>query len=329
MIKNLAVITCLLSTSILIAGCSASKDSEGITKEGLCTEATVNVYNDIMTKQAWQYSVRSQSEITTLESQCSNYYRLIADSSCKAQKLMTGQEFYISASSVAPVCKEMLTSLKNQAQTTASYLTCNPSVETSFSIIQKYLGYYQESGSMADAMAASRECANFRRLNAPGSCYTHDGKHVGDASVTFDCRNNDDAISKYYNSKPMNPGTIAPIGGEKQIDDLSSVIRLTANDAVRLSVSISGEFPIQKGEVAYNKRAELPSCLIQGNYDFANGKSVALPKIEKQVSKIILKSADEKLVITCDKEANSTTIGWTVSDLQKIFADTATISSIE
>ena len=168
----------LLALVVFAFGCSKDSNSDAVTSSGACTQATINAYNRLAGKSVSTYSTRS--DLQSIKNDCSSYKVLIGNSSCKAEKLSTGEAMTISSYSVDSVCDQanvMMSRLDNQNQqtgtasdSTTNYGACSQGLISAYNDISTSTLILSDYSTLDYLEAANRSCDVFSVLIGSKTC---------------------------------------------------------------------------------------------------------------------------------------------------------------
>lgn len=104
----------ICSLAIVTISCKGSDSSDStnkttsngmvIAENGLCTQAMIDIHNDVLYKADSYTRYKSETDRTALVAACDKYKASIGSNSCKAQKKLTGTEDMMTSSSLVTFC---------------------------------------------------------------------------------------------------------------------------------------------------------------------------------------------------------------------------------
>lgn len=133
----------LVAIATLFVGCSKDDDNKAVDKNGNCTSATIDAYNDIGNKAYRLYYSSSRSDIEAIQLSCNNFKSLIGGKSCTALDLTTGSEKSINSGSRDTVCNEANRLMANFNQSQSQTSPSTPSY-TSYNCTQAQINAYND-----------------------------------------------------------------------------------------------------------------------------------------------------------------------------------------
>lgn len=169
---NRAILFAALASTALLSSCSKddSKNNAAV-KDGLCTSATVDAYNDVIYSTVYISKYSSRSTVEKAQTSCDNYKNLIAGNSCKLE--VAGQEVTVNRSSHDSRCNpvaEALQALNNPTTAVQTNRACSSTLVDSYNDILLKSVRLTKQSTRSEIKAVQSACGIFRVLAGRDTC---------------------------------------------------------------------------------------------------------------------------------------------------------------
>ncbi|MBS1971093.1 MAG: hypothetical protein JSU04_12335 [Bdellovibrionales bacterium] len=170
----------LVAGALALSACAKNEKDAGV-DNGACTQATLDAYNNIITRGIMKYD--GENNVTA---SCQKIQGLLNGRSCKAQRISTGEEFSVSYTTVQEICNPLVNKSTDPSVPTpapkkySKYVDedgrCSTSYETDIKTLRNYLNKSIQYKSKNIADGAFYLCATMGNDFNGLSCKTYDAK---------------------------------------------------------------------------------------------------------------------------------------------------------
>ncbi len=334
--KNLNLV--LLATAMLsFASCSKDEGNSAVDKDGNCTQATIDAFNDVRTKGLRLTYNSSRNALQDVQNSCRSFKNLVAGKSCKALDASSGTERLVDSTSRDSICNEVdrqLLALDRGAtvqpgtagQTRVDVTpSCSSTQNALYSEATKKMSKLTKSSSAEELDSASASCESFKRSMGSSSCNLNGNMFMkADSSyLNLQCSTVD--ILKYQRrlTEPGNSVVLSQLTGKLKITVLKAPL-------IKAEASI---FAYQEGKAyEYGPDQALNitksyCVLITTNTEIKNNETqyeISKPEFIEADNYMKLKDELDKnnlTEITCYSGTNQSAKDLTLGDLRLAFKD--------
>lgn len=183
-----------LSAALILTSCSkGDKGSDGISKEGNCTDATISAYNDINSKGRMYSLTLDKSYLTGLKNSCDSFKSLVGTSSCNAINLKTNETTSVSSATVEPICSKAAEILNAKPVEESRIQACATGVSVPYMLIGTYVSLYATTNDTKYVTAGAQSCDDFEAAIGKELCTVINTKtsleeYITKTSADSECR---------------------------------------------------------------------------------------------------------------------------------------------